>query len=67
MNIGHLENIQSNLEMSKISLTEQRSGIEDADLSESIVELNRIQTSLEAAISAGSTLLGRRNLFDIIG
>ncbi len=66
-NIGHLENIQSNLETSKISLTEQRSRIEDADLAESIVELNRIQTSLEAAISAGSTLLGKRNLFDIIG
>jgi flagellar hook-associated protein 3 FlgL len=66
-NIGHLENIQSHLEMSKISLTEQRSRIEDADLSESIVELNRIQTSLEAAISAGGTLLGKRNLFDIIG
>ena len=66
-NIGNLENIQSNLEMSKISLTEQRSRIEDADLSASIVELNRIQTSLDAAISAGGTLLGKRNLFDIIG
>ena len=66
-NIGLLENIQSNLATSKISLTEQRSRIEDADLAESVVELNRIQTSLEAAISAGSSLLGTRNLFDIIG
>lgn len=66
-NIGLLDNIQSNLEMSRISLKEQRSRIEDADLSESVVELNRIQTSLEAAISAGAALLGKRNLFDIIG
>ena len=66
-NIGLLENIQSNLETSKISLKEQKSRIEDADLAESAVELNRIQTSLEAAISAGGSLLGRPNLFDIIG
>ena len=53
--------------MNKISLTEQKSRIEDADLAESVVELNRIQTALEAAISAGGSLLGKRNLFDIIG
>ena len=53
--------------MSKINLTEQKSRIEDADIAGSIVELNRIQTSLDAAISAGEALLGKRNLFDIIG
>jgi flagellar hook-associated protein 3 FlgL len=66
-NMGLLQNIQSNLETKRISLTEQRSGIEDADLTESVVELQRIQTALDAAISAGGTLLGKRNLFDIIG
>ena len=66
-NIGLLEKIQSNLEMSRINLKEQKSGIEDANIAESVVELNRIQTSLDAAISAGGSLLGKRNLFDIIG
>ncbi len=66
-NIGLLEKIQSNLATSKISLKEQKSRIEDADIAASVVELNRIQTSLDAAISAGGALLGKRNLFDIIG
>ncbi|MBN2244036.1 MAG: flagellar hook-associated protein FlgL [Acidobacteria bacterium] len=66
-NIGLLQNIQSSLETSRISLAEQKSAIEDADLAESVVELKRIQTALEAAISAGGSLLGKRNLFDIIG
>ena len=66
-NIGLLQNIQSKLEMNKISLTEQKSNIEDADLIESTVELERIQTALNAAISAGGSLLGKSNLFDIIG
>jgi len=65
-NIGLLEKIQANLETSKINLKEQKSRIEDADIAASVVELNRIQTSLDAAISAGGSLLGKRNLFDFI-
>ncbi len=67
MNIGLLEKIQTNLATSRTSLKEQKSRIEDADIAASVVDLNRIQTSLDAAISAGGALLGKRNLFDIIG
>jgi flagellar hook-associated protein 3 FlgL len=66
-NMSLLENIQSSLETGRTNLKEEKSRIEDADLAESAVELKRIQTARDAAISAGGTLLGQRNLFDIIG
>jgi len=66
-NIGLLENVQSNLDLRTISVKEQKSRIEDADMTEAVVRLKQIETSLNAALSSGGTLLGQRNLFDIIG
>jgi len=66
-NMGMLENVQSHLDLRTVSVTEQKSRIEDADMTEAVIQLKRTQSSLDAAISAGGSLLGKRNLFDIIG
>jgi len=65
--MGMLENVQSHLDLRTVSVTEQKSRIEDADMTEAVIQLKRTQSSLDAAISAGGSLLGKRNLFDIIG
>jgi flagellar hook-associated protein 3 FlgL len=66
-NMSLLENVQSRLDLRSLSVAEQKSRIEDADLTEAAIQLKQTQTSLDAAISAGGSLLGKRNLFDIIG
>jgi flagellar hook-associated protein 3 FlgL len=65
--LSMLENVQSNLDSKTLSLTEQKSKISDADIADAAVRLNQVQTTMDAAMSAGATLLGKKNLFDIIG
>ena len=66
-NMGVLENIQARLDSQDTILTEQRSQIEDADSVQAAVQLSQMQSGLEAAMSAGATILQQRNLFDILG
>jgi flagellar hook-associated protein 3 FlgL len=65
--LSMLENIQARLETQQTDVKAQRSGIEDADMAEAAVRLKQTQTALDAAMSAGGTVLTQRNLFDILG
>ena len=67
VNLGTLESIKTALEMRTLSVKERQSLIEDADLSEVVVRLQKNQTALEAAMTAGGSILRQYNLFDIIG
>jgi flagellar hook-associated protein 3 FlgL len=62
-----LANVKTTLDSRETSLTKQRSQVEDADMAESVVKLNQVQTMLETALSAGGSILKQRNLFDILG
>ena len=62
-----LENVKALLDSRETGLKEQRSKIEDADMAQAVVRLNQTQTALEAAMSAGASILQQRNLFDILG
>jgi len=62
-----LERVQARLESREISVAEQRSRIEDADLSRAVVQLKQTQTALDAATSVAGSVLAQRNLFDILG
>ena len=66
-NLSILDNVKTDLDWRETSLTTQRSKVEDADMSESVVKLSQIQTALETAIAAGGSVLKQRNLFDILG
>jgi flagellar hook-associated protein 3 FlgL len=62
-----LENVRSRLESQVTTLKAQRSGIEDADMVQASIQLKQTQTALDAAMSAGGSILTQRNLFDILG
>jgi flagellar hook-associated protein 3 FlgL len=66
-NLSGLENVQSRLQLRGMSVTEQRSRIEDANMSQAAVQLKQTQTALDAAMSAAGSILTQRNLFDILG
>ena len=66
-NLNMLQNVQAHLESRQMSLKEQRSQIEDADMAQAAVQLKQTQTALDAAMSAASSVLTQRNLFDILG
>jgi flagellar hook-associated protein 3 FlgL len=66
-NMNALENVQSRLELRGISVREQRSRIEDANMAQAAVQLKQTQTALDAAMSAAGSILTQRNLFDILG
>jgi flagellar hook-associated protein 3 FlgL len=66
-NMSALENVQSRLELRGTSVREQRSRIEDANMAQAAVQLKQTQTALDAAMSAASSVLTQRNLFDILG
>jgi flagellar hook-associated protein 3 FlgL len=62
-----IENVQSRLAEQETNLKERRSQIEDTDMTEAVVQLGQLKTTLDAALSAGSSILSQRNLFDILG
>jgi flagellar hook-associated protein 3 FlgL len=66
-NLNVLNNAKTVLDSRETSLKEQRSKLEDANMAESIVQLNQVQTALQTAISSGGLILQQRNLFDILG
>jgi flagellar hook-associated protein 3 FlgL len=62
-----LQNVQSRLADQETTLKEQRSKIEDVNLAEAVVQMNQVKTAMQAAMSAGGTILQQNNLFDILG
>ncbi len=66
-NLSVLENIATILNSRDTDLKSRRSTIEDANLAEAAVQLNQIKTALDAALSAGGSILSKSNLFDILG
>jgi flagellar hook-associated protein 3 FlgL len=66
-NMSMLENVQAHLGSQQTSVKEQKSQIEDADMAQAAVQLKQTQTALDAAMSAASSVLTQRNLFDILG
>ncbi|HTY60968.1 MAG TPA: flagellar hook-associated protein FlgL [Acidobacteriota bacterium] len=66
-NMNVLENVQTRLGTQQTSLKTQTSQIEDADMAQAAVQLKQTQTALDAAMSATSSVLTQKNLFDILG
>ena len=66
-NMNTIQNVQSLLTDQETNLTARRSQIEDVDMTQAVVELSQAKTTLNAALSAGGSILTQRNLFDILG
>jgi flagellar hook-associated protein 3 FlgL len=66
-NLNAIENSQTWLQSQATSVKEQRSLIEDANMAQAAVQLKQTQTALDASMSAASSVLQQRNLFDILG
>ena len=66
-NMSVLDNAATALTSKETNLKAQQSKIEDADMAQAAVQLKQTQTALEAAMSAGASILQKRNLFDILG
>jgi flagellar hook-associated protein 3 FlgL len=62
-----IQNVQARLDVQETNLKARRSQIEDTNMVEAVVQMNQAQTALQAALSAGGTILPQRNLFDILG
>lgn len=65
LNAGRLERIGDSLEVRGISLSDERSAVEDTDLSVAIAELNAQKLTLDAA-QAAFARINRQTLFDIL-
>ncbi len=66
-NMSALEAVKARLDSRETGVKEQRSRIEDANMAEAVVQLNQTKTALDAAMSAGASVLQQSNLFDILG
>jgi flagellar hook-associated protein 3 FlgL len=66
-NMSTLISVESRLDSKETTLKEQKSRVEDADIAQAVVQLKQTQTALEAAMSAGGSILTQSNLFDILG
>jgi flagellar hook-associated protein 3 FlgL len=62
-----LDNVKSLLDSRETTMKEQRSQVEDTDMAKAVVQMNQTQTALQAAMSAGASVLQQSNLFDILG
>jgi flagellar hook-associated protein 3 FlgL len=65
--LGALGTITTNLNSKGISLTERKSKLEDTDMATAVIQLSQSQAALQAAISAGGSILSQNDLFDILG
>ncbi len=63
---NNLTDIGNDQDSRKVSVTSRQSTLEDADLAKSITDLQRIQTALQAALAARSSVQGT-SLFDYLG
>jgi flagellar hook-associated protein 3 FlgL len=66
MNAARLDRIAENSAQRAISISQERSGLEDTDLSSAIAELNGMTLTLEAA-QAAFARINRRTLMDFLG
>ncbi len=66
-NMTLLQNVQARLQVESTSITTQQSNLQDADMAQATVQLSQVQTALQAAMAAGSSILKQNNLFDILG
>ena len=66
LSAGRLERIGDSLEARSITLADERSAVEDTDLSVAIAQLNAQNLTLEAA-QAAFARINRQTLFDILG
>jgi len=64
--LAKLQDSSTAREIQKVNIQTRQSVIGDADLAAAITDLNRTQTALQAALTAGS-LIGQRSLFDYLG
>jgi flagellar hook-associated protein 3 FlgL len=65
--LSMIQNVKTTLDLQENTLKEQRGLIEATDLSEAVVRFKELQTGLQAALTAGGSMLSQRNLFDILG
>jgi flagellar hook-associated protein 3 FlgL len=66
LNAGRLDRLQQSRALRAISISEERSKLEDTDLSSAIAELNGMTLTLEAA-QAAFARINRRTLMDFLG
>jgi flagellar hook-associated protein 3 FlgL len=66
-NLGALETVATNLNSKETNLTMRKSKLEDADMATAVIQLSQNQNALQAAISAGGSILSQHDLFDILG
>jgi flagellar hook-associated protein 3 FlgL len=66
-NLNLIQSAQLRLDGQEANLKVRRSQIEDADMTEAVVQFSQVKTALDAALSAGGAVLSQRNLFDILG
>jgi flagellar hook-associated protein 3 FlgL len=66
LNAARLDRLQESRALRAISLSEERSKLEDTDLSSAIAELNGMTLTLEAA-QAAFARINRRSLMDFLG
>ncbi len=64
--LGKVESLQSELATQKVNLQARRSNVEDVNAAEAAARLGRIETALNATMTAGQTILQQKNLFDFL-
>lgn len=65
--LGKTENISSENDTEKVNLQAQQSRLEDVSAAEAATQLSQLQTALRASLSAGQSILQKKNLFDFLG
>ncbi len=64
--LGKLESVKTELDTQEVNLKTRQAGIEDVNAAEAAVQLERLQTALQAALAAGQSVLQKENLFDFL-
>ncbi len=64
--LGKVERLQAELATEGVNLRARQSQVEDIDTAEAVTRLNQAQTTLNATMTAGQTILQQQNLFDFL-
>ncbi len=64
--LGKVERLRAELAGEGVDLRARQSQVEDIDTAEAITRLSQVQTTLNATMTAGQTLLKQQNLFDFL-